>query len=109
MRRFRFPNGCEDGHQAGQPAPRRGHRSELGRPASSAARQNQERVVQELKPLTLLGLEGEELGGLGRGFPGRWIWKPESHPVATLRIRGKAISQERVPPGEGGDGSCVRL
>lgn len=28
------------------------------------------------------------------GVPGRWIWKPESHPVAVLWFRGKAIGQE---------------
>lgn len=50
--------------------------------------------VRELMPLTLLCLEGEEPGGV----PGRWIWKPESHPVAVLWFRGKAIGLEGFSP-----------
>lgn len=77
---------------------------ELGHPHQLHVRV-QPGVVQELMPLTRLCLGGEELGG---GVPGRWIWKPESHPVAILWFLGKAISQRVSPPGKAKGGSHVR-
>lgn len=54
--------------------------------------------------LTLLCLEGEELWGLGWGFPGRWIWKPQSHPRVLLYDCGEKPSaqEEENSPWEGG-------
>lgn len=66
-RLFGFPGGCEEA------ADRACGRSGGGTPGWVIPGRDRA-PVRELVPLTLLCL----------GVPGRWVWKPESHPVAVV-------------------------
>lgn len=94
-RLFGFPNGCEEGHKPGVwKLLERRPRAWSSSPAPCPGRTRNGSRSQCYS----LSSAWEERSP---GVPGRWIWKPESHPVAIIWFRGKAISQEGFSPREG--------